>query len=284
MSAKWMLAILALGFSLTRLDGELIASRFYYHFVGNNVFDPAREPVVVPELPYMLSPADLKEVLQMVDAKGRVHSTTAGADIPRFLQRLPKFVKQLVLGGTVDGTVAYATFVQKDNPEGAAAMLRVRDRVLSSLNNASLGLPTLYPVDERAPWAAFSVTSNPSVKGSFQWHYDAESPNEYRALYVAQGGDDCGVAAVKYQTREGVFELPVRTGMGYLIRGSTTFHAVKGGGCPGTAEAPWIRHLIGFQFTTVPGRRPMPLCALLLQIQSWSYELRSYVTSGLRLM
>ena len=272
-------AALVLAVSLLPLDGELLGSRIYYHFRANNVYDDTRQPVVIPQLPYRLISTDMEDILQMVDEEGHVRSKSATNALIKYD---PEFMKELLLGGTVNGTVAYATFVKKDNPEGGSAMLRVRDRVLGQLNNASVGLPRLYPVDERTPWAAFSVTSQPSEKGSFQWHYDAESPNEYRALYVAMGGDDCGEAAVKYQTKDGTFELPVETGMGYLIRGSTTFHAVKGGGCPSTPGKPWVRHLIGFQFTTVPGRRPMSLCALLLQMNAWASELEHYVASYLQ--
>merc|ERR1711988_1837870 len=174
---------------LIPLDGELMARRVYYHFMANNMFDPARQPVVVPSLPYRLTSQDMADVLTMVDQDGNVRSATASnaATATRFLRYVPGF--SWLLGGTVNGTVAYASFIEAYNPAGAAAMRRVRDRVLSNLNNASVGLPFLYPVDDRSQWAAFSVTSQPSRSGSFQWHYDAESKDEYRALYVARGGD-----------------------------------------------------------------------------------------------
>ena len=37
------------------------------------------------------------------------------------------------------------------------------------------------------PGCGGQVTSMPSKEGSFEWHYDAESPKEYRALFVVHG-------------------------------------------------------------------------------------------------
>jgi hypothetical protein len=142
-----------------------------------------------------------------------------------------------------------------DNLPGAGAMLRVRDRVVERLAlhrittlgaRGPLGNPAatadattldtpagaddaddgfgggrLFGVDARTPWAAFSVTSQPSRRGAFSWHYDAESGDEYRALFVARGGDDCGAPSVHYRAADGaVRHLAVKTGHGYLIRGS----------------------------------------------------------------
>jgi len=132
----------------------------------------------------------------------------------------------------VNGTTAYSSLVAWDNPSGAEAMLRVRDRVIARLaqhpgvlstitSTAPADGPRLYGVDARAPWAAFSVISQPARDGAFRWHYDAESGDEYRALFVARGGDDCGEPAVHYRGADGaVHHLIVKTGHGYLIRGS----------------------------------------------------------------
>lgn len=132
----------------------------------------------------------------------------------------------------MNGTTAYSSLVAWDNSSRAEAMLRVCDRVIERLAQhlgllstitftASADAPRLYGVDARTPWAAFSVTSQPAREGAFRWHYDAESSDEYRALFVACGGDDCGEPAVHFRGADGaVHHLSVKTGHGYLIRGS----------------------------------------------------------------
>merc|ERR1719231_793774 len=107
-------------------------------------------------------------------------------------------------------------------------MRRVRDRVVQRLNASAVLPHGVYVTADEVPWSAFSVTSYPSEHGRFEWHYDAESPLEYRALFVAAGGDDCGEPAVHWRKKDGkVQDLSVPTGHGYLIRGSQTFHSVS---------------------------------------------------------
>ena len=176
----------------------------------------------------------------MVDPDGRVHSISAGSAVSADHVATDftwQWVPSSWRGGTVNGTTAYASFIQRDNPQGALAMLRVRDRVVARINEHKVLDHDVYGVEESVPWAAFSITSEPSRLGEFRWHYDAESSAEYRALFVARGGDDCDAPAVHYRNSNGdIQNLSVKTGHGYLIRGSQTFHAVYGGGC---ATAAW---------------------------------------------
>ena len=274
---QWQLllvVILSIGVATYELDGEPLTKRAYYHFYANNIYDPDRQPFVVEELPFALTAADYADVALMVSETGKISSSTASS--AESVAWLPEFIK----AGTVNGTVAYSAYVGRDNPGGAAAMLRVRDRVVGQLAQHSIGgvgRSELHPVQDSVPWAAFSVTSAPSAAGSFRWHYDAESSAEYRALFVARGGDDCGAASVHYRDAGGaVRDIAIKTGKGYMVRGSQTFHAVYGGGCAGKP----IRHMVGFQLSTIENRRPRPLCAMLLDAGARLSSIASALSGG----
>lgn len=257
------------------LDSEPLGRRLYYHFYANNHFDTSRQPFIVKDLPFQLTGEDYADIMHIVDEHGRVRSTSATSALTAdhvatdyghyFRNRVSWWwVPDWIRGGTVNGTVAYSSFVSQDNPEGAAAMLRVRDRVLERMRQHQVLDHEIYGVTDDSPWAAFSVTSRPNERGTFRWHYDAESFDEYRALFVATGGDDCGEPAVHWRDQDGVVhDLQVKTGHGYMIRGSQTFHAVYAGGCSNSSR-PALRHMVGFQLSRVPNRSPMPLCALML--------------------
>ena len=257
------------------LDSEPLGRRLYYHFYANNHFDASRQPFIIKDLPFQLTEEDYGDIMQMVDEDGRVRSASATTALSadhvatdyghRFQNRLSWWwVPDWIRGGTVNGTVAYSSLVAQDNPEGAAAMLRVRDRVLGRMRQHQVLNHEIYGVTDGSPWAAFSVTSKPNDGGKFRWHYDAESFDEYRALFVATGGDDCGEPAVHWRDQEGVaHDLEVKSGHGYMIRGSQTFHAVYGGGCS-NGSTPAMRHMVGFQLSRIPNRSPMPLCSLML--------------------
>ena len=47
------------------LDSQPVAQRLYYHFHANNHFDPARKPLVVPDLPFQLTDDDYADILQV---------------------------------------------------------------------------------------------------------------------------------------------------------------------------------------------------------------------------
>jgi hypothetical protein len=49
--------------------------------------------------------------------------------------------------------VAYASQIKRDNPEGAAAMFRVRDRVVKRLVDSKALPHMVYGVNETVPWA-----------------------------------------------------------------------------------------------------------------------------------
>lgn len=253
------------------LDGQCVARRLMYHFYLNNHYDPQRKPFVIEDLPFQLTAQDRDDLLHMVDENGIVRSVSSvsamsadhvvsdwGSDwfwVPSFLR-----------GGTVNGTAAYSSFIERDNPVGSAKMLSVRDRVVQRMREHNVLDHTIYGVNKESPWAAFSVTSRPFAHGDFRWHYDAESEHEYRALFVVRGGDDCGRPAVHYRDENGtVRDVQVKTGHGYLIRGSQTFHAVYGG-CPPSTNSSLanVRHMVGFQLSQRQGRSPMPVCAIML--------------------
>lgn len=271
--ATWFGLLLPLAL-LCPLDGEPLGKRAYYHFYLNAHYDPARESFVVPELPFRLTGEDVADLMLMVDEHGHVRTRTATTSLgsSRFAH-LEQYVPETVKKAIVNGTVAYASQVQRDNPAGAAAMFRVRDRVVERLRASGVMPGEVYGVDDRSLWSAFSVTSIPSAEGSFEWHYDAESRAEYRALFIVHGGDDCGNASVHYMNTSGhVADLAVRTGSGYLIRGSQTFHAVYHGGCPTPDGSLPFRHMVGFQVSETPHRWPKPLCWALLQLTSSATE------------
>ena len=70
----------------------------------------------------------------MVDPDGRVHSISAGSAVSADHVATDftwQWVPSSWRGGTVNGTTAYASFIQRDNPQGALAMLRVPDEALA---------------------------------------------------------------------------------------------------------------------------------------------------------
>jgi hypothetical protein len=264
---SWLLSwfVVPLAILFMPLDGEFVGKRLFYHFYLNGIYDPDRDSFVIRELPFTLTQEDIADLMLMVDEYGNVRSNTSTTALLGF-QDYEALIPETLKKSVVNGTVAYASQVQRDNPTGAAGMFRVRDRVVERLRAADVMPAEVFGVDGRSAWAAFSVTSMPSVEGSFDWHYDAESPKEYRALFVVHGGDDCGDASVHYYDKNGTIQDNiVKTGHGYLIRGSQTFHSVYNGGCPTEGGTVPFRHMVGFQVSEIPDRWPKPFCYLMLE-------------------
>ena len=273
---------------LIPIDGMMLGTRIYYHFVANEHFQPSREPLVMPSFPFNAS--------QLIDVESilRLHDRLDGGERPEFEVELTD--RTLGKISTMsDGHNLYLPFTKRwhGDPDAYDALNRARKQLIEPVQDhvlQELGL-RVYPVTEASVWSAFTIQSRTtpnSIDPSFGLHYDAEPPNAFRAIFVISGGDDCDMPSVRYQDKEGQFHnITVRTGDGYFIRGSETRHGVQGGGCnfqdssvlsssddPSFPASPFPkkkkvpRVILGLQFSTLPNQTPVSLCSHMLAMQA----------------
>lgn len=228
----------------------MLGHRLYYHFYLNNYHDPSRETFVIERFPFNIS--EIVDVPALIKA----HSEVPGWE---------KTARAFFMGIT-DGNNIYAPFIKELQPSKYEMIMSPRATIADLVSDYVVkekGIK-LYPVDVDSAWSVFSISSTPSRNEGFAYHYDAESANEYRALFVVSGGDDCGEPSVHYLDANHTQQsISIPTGFGYMIRGSQTFHAVNGGGCGNST-----RVLYGMQFSTKPNNKAVSLCTYLLMAQA----------------
>lgn len=102
-------------------------------------------------------------------------------------------------------------------------------------------------------WNVF-VLKYTGTQGSFGWHYDHETPEDYRVLFCINRTPTCG--RVEYMDEDKKTQsLDLASGEGYILRGSTTFHRVTN-----NESEDDERLMLGFHFSTKPNKVTKNLC------------------------
>jgi hypothetical protein len=96
---------------------------------------------------------------------------------------------------------------------------------LTHLENDIFTKQQLYPITDKYFARIYGLKY--SGNGWFSWHFDSNSENEYRALYLVS---QSGIQKFKYLDENFCIKtLDLTEGQGILIRGSTTLHTVTSG-------------------------------------------------------
>ena len=119
----------------------------------------------------------------------------------------------------------------------------------------------LYPF-KHSMWNTF-VLNYSGTDGSFAWHYDSETEEDYRVLFCIERTPSVGVVEYKDQQGE-TRSIDIQSGQCYILRGSTTFHRVTN-----NHNRDDRRVMLGFHFSKTPNKTTKNLC-YFSTLTNWS--------------